>query len=136
MKIVMVVTIRVLKMPGGRYYTFSGDVPPTILGFVNGPSAHACKAFLERKRSVYGYFPNQTKNTETHQITVETEELSKVQQQCLDYNIGLLGIHYFDLSRGQIDLQAEDFSNPLGLDQTDPRRLLQVNDLGPEAPYI
>ncbi len=116
------ITIRVLKMPGGRYYTFSGD----ILGFVNGPSAHACKAFLERQRSVYGYFPNQTKNTETHRITIETEELSKVQQQCLDYNVGLLGIHYFDWSKGHIDFQAEDFSNPLGLDQTDPRMLLQV----------
>lgn len=111
--------IRTLKI-GTRYYTIENSV----LGFVNEPSARACRNFLERHRTLYGCFPAISRPTfykhatETGRITVHRENLSGLQKRCRDYGLKILGVHYFDYT---LELQAEE----LGLVPTNPRLLLE-----------
>ena len=118
--------IRVLRMPGMRYYTVNNENNPVILGFMNGPSAQAYKRFLDRQRSLHGYFPNQTSDIEPSRISIENEPLENLQKSCRDYNIGLLGIHHFDWDKVAVEFQAEDLTDDVGLEPCDPRRLLEV----------
>ena len=120
----MMVSVRVLKMQGKRYYTV-GDRHPKILAFMNVPSAHDYVNFLERRRSIYGYFPNQSKASEVHRITIEEENLHDLQAACLNYNIGLLGVHSFMNDKFGVSMQAEELTDDLGLFPVNPRDLLE-----------
>jgi hypothetical protein len=114
------VSVRVLKMQGARYYTAANK----IVTFMNPHSAHAYKNFLERKRSIYGYFPNHSKGSETYSITIEVEDLESLQSECLNYNIGLLGVHSFEHDMYGVTMKAEELTDQLGT-PIDPRTLLE-----------
>ena len=107
----------------------------SVFAFKNSASANDCKQFLERYKTMHGFYPRTTPGKDFRVVPelgipiVRLEDLTRLQQKCQVAQLGLVGIDSFsyDISRTftNIKFTGENFEDDMQLD-IDHAKVLEI----------